>query len=197
MTDDTTTSNPFPPAAPSAPPTQPGPLSATPRPPAWPTVLGVISIVFGAGGLFFGLLSMLMPIVLKAAGAAQAGVSLAAEQLQPWTLALHFASFCLAGLLLTAGILIVRRRPAAPTLTFVWAVLRMILVVFAATMAYSAQKAQFAAMSGQPGSPPPSVSAVIAIGTAIFALLWGWAWPVFLLIWFSRSKVKAHVATWS
>ena len=31
----------------------------------------------------------------------------------------------------------------------------------------------------------------------IIGLLWGWALPVFFLIWFSRAGVRSEVRSWS
>jgi len=61
----------IPPAVPIAPPTQAGALAVGAGPPAWPKVMGVISIVLGAGGVLLGIWSvvaMLMPPVSASCG---------------------------------------------------------------------------------------------------------------------------------
>ena len=37
---------------------------------------------------------------------------------------------------------------------------------------------------------------LIGLVTALFALLWGLAWPVFCLIWLGRARVRGHYETW-
>jgi len=38
---------------------------------------------------------------------------------------------------------------------------------------------------------------VMIVVTLVFGLAWGWALPVFLLIWLSRGKIKNDVAGWT
>ena len=52
-----------PPMSPAAPPMQPGPTSDRST---WPSVLGTIAIIFGAGGLLSGVFSIVAPSVMEA-----------------------------------------------------------------------------------------------------------------------------------
>jgi len=41
-----------------------------------------------------------------------------------------------------------------------------------------------------------TVMAIIGPMILVFAIVWGWALPIFMLIWFSRRKIKAEIAQW-
>ena len=52
-------------STPLAPPTQPGAIAAPPRPSNWPTVIGIIAIVVGAGGILLNMWGAGMPLLMR------------------------------------------------------------------------------------------------------------------------------------
>ncbi len=196
----------------SAPPVRPGPLP--PRAPLWPTVLGVISIVFGAfgvlaygcGGLFANVGMVLVSDalaereVLDPVNAAQMD---ALREYMPWNLAVTVVSAGLGGLLLAGGISLCRRRRRSRAILLLWSVLRIVWAIPASAVAYLSQSAQFQGMmeaAETSGSPMPAFvfgfmrgagMAGVAIG-----LLWAWALPAFMLVWLSRGNIRRDVAGW-
>ena len=64
---------------------------------------------------------------------------------------------------------------------------------------YDMQQAQLGQMVRQnPGLPgPASGFATIAVFAGLgVSILWGWALPTFMLIWFSRGHIRDEIATW-
>ncbi|MCZ6850349.1 MAG: hypothetical protein O7F17_01775 [Planctomycetota bacterium] len=196
---------------PPAPMTQPIDAGEIPHPPsAWPKVIGVITVIFGSlailGGcsgavssLFMSSLSGLMP-------EEQATMYDAMEGLKPWLIIGAVLTLALGILLLVAGIGLVRRRAWSPTACMVWAGIKMVFVVGYTILSDMARQAQFEAMQEmmqQDPNMPAGATAmmgsffqVFGVFAIVLGILWGWALPIFLLSWFSRSKVKAEVAGW-
>jgi hypothetical protein len=60
-------------------------------------------------------------------------------------------------------------------------------------------RSQFAAMHSQPGvpAPPKGMMETMAVIGALFAMAWGSALPVFMLIWFSRPSIRRETADWT
>ena len=76
------------------------------------------------------------------------------------------------------------------------------LVVAAGVVGVLTQMASLDAMTASQGTPmPPGMRTGMMTGVAVmggvFALVLGWALPVFFLIWFSRSAIKAETAEWT
>ena len=195
------------------PPVEPGEI---PHPTsAWPKVIGVITIVFGALGILVygcgGLIGNVIVVALS--GAAQSGGAIdpvnAAQmdvlrQYMPWTILSGLGSLALGVLLLVAGIGLLRRRSWSRKASVVWSILRMTYAIPTGVLGYIVNTAQFEAMeqaAASSSSPIPSGFFAImhSLGPAGLGcgLVWGWALPVFLLSWFSRSKIKAEVAQWT
>ncbi|NNF44738.1 MAG: hypothetical protein HKO59_05770, partial [Phycisphaerales bacterium] len=80
-----------------------------------------------------------------------------------------------------------------------WAITKIVFVVANSSVGYLVNRAQFEAMMDDPGMASMGSGFFSAIGIVgvVFGLLWGWALPVFLLIWFGRPKVKQEMATWA
>jgi len=187
---------------PSAPPTAPGPITELRGKASWPTIIGIIAIVFGAGGMLGALLgsaSMIFGELLTMPG-------IFGQPAMPeggWRLlfaALLAVSFFVALMLLFGGIYLNYRLKRGARLCKVWAVTKVILVVISTVLGFvNAPATMREAMAAQPGGSPPFGDAFIyaMMGVGIcFGLVWGWALPVFMLIWFSRKKIKAEVAEW-
>lgn len=188
---------------PAAPPTQPFLRPAATKPPGWPSVLGVIAIVLGALGALGGVWGAAAPTVLRAVSRdipeMESAALDAAEALGAWTIPLAMLTGGLAVLLLVAGIGLVRRRRWSRNAFRAWAVLKIALVATSAVLASFVQQQTFETMQGTdptaPGMPAAAIT-VMTVSTVVFTLLWGWALPIFALVWFARRKIGEHVATW-
>jgi hypothetical protein len=187
------------------PPTVPGPIVAVERDPIWHTVLGIFAIVFGAGGVLQGLWGMLTPVLMSFfedfVPEDQHNPIAFMDEMGVFMVAISSIIFLLAVLLLVAGIFLVRRSRIAVPLCVLWAALKMCAVVANTVFTYFMQQAQFDAMANDPNmQQAPAVMGGImqgvAIGTAVLTLLWGWAMPVFVLIWFRRRKIREQIAGW-
>ena len=111
----------------------------------------------------------------------------------------------LALLLLIGGILLLKQKKIAPTLLMVWAALKMVAGGFLNYKNYLLMQDQFAILSPTAGveglgaaeaeaiSNITSISAMIGL---IVGTLWLMAFPIFLLIWFNRRKIKEEIRGW-
>ena len=200
----------IPSAQPVAPPTQPGALATPKRPTNWPMVIGTIAIVCGSGGILVGLWTAAAPLVIRlfesAIGQGQPAAVFhmqvdAMQPWHPWTVASSLVATAIASLLLIGGIRLTKRRRSTMRLLKLWAVMKIPFVVITTIAALLMQERQFEIMS-QPSSGIATpfggefVSVMIVVGL-VFGLAWGWALPVFLLIWLRRGKIKDEVAGWA
>ncbi len=185
------------------PPTAPSPVQPTERPRVWPTTIGVISIVLGSLGIIGGCWGVVSPTFMGALSEQMPQGSIQGAE----TMAKHAGMYAVSGgagmmvatLLLIAGIGMLRRRPWSVSANRWWAVLKMLLVVGQVAFAILIQDEVVAEITrNDPNAAAMGagfVSVAVGIGFA-FVLLWGWAYPVFLLIWLSRRGVKAETASW-
>jgi hypothetical protein len=166
----------------------------------WPTVIGIIAIVFGVIGALFGfcgIFGALMPGAFQAFQPQEA-----MEVTQKWAIwsgVNSLVSAAVAVLLLIAGIRLMKRHPGAPGLCRTWAVIKMVVALAVITIGWFVQQDMMASMSqarniAQP--MPDEMMRVMMFVGLVFSLLWAWALPVFMLIWFSRPKIKSEVTTW-
>jgi hypothetical protein len=198
VNDDTQTPDP-----PPAPPIAPGPVVAAPTRPAWPVVLGVMVIVFAsltilggltdaAGAMFMG---AFMPLMNEDAPA----VVEAMRQFAGWKAATGLAGAAVGGLGVVAGIGLLRRRPWAPSACIAWAALRILTSAAGAALDHLQQQAMFQAMA----EDDPQMAAAAGFGGMMLAfhvawmLVWGWAFPIFVLIWLSLPGPRREIATWN
>lgn len=189
---------------PPPPPVQPvGEPAPAPRS-TWPTAVGIIAIVFGVLGMLGACSSAMGPALMnllkdKLPPQQRQGMEVMGEW-SGYMLAIAVPTLILAALLLALGVGILKRSPKAAKGARVWAVLKIILVVCSAYGGYRMQEAQFEAMRqapAGPGVPPPGVLALVSRAGLAFSVVWGWALPVFFLVWFKRPKIRAEVAEWS
>ncbi len=194
--------SPPPPPAPPPPPTS-GALDDDlfAAPPAWPKVIGIISIVLGALNLTCMGCNVLNLAVFMPMAESQMKEPIP-PPMQPGPLhwALMGLGFVLALLLLAAGIVTVMRRPAGRALHLGYALVSIPLTI--ASVAIQVQQindmAQWAAnnpdsaWAQQLNAPGAAVGqwAGLIIGTAL-----GLAYPTFLLIWFGFVKRRAEDMT--
>ena len=179
-----------------APPMQPGiPMMEAP-PSKWPTVIGIIAIIWAAFGLLggvcgLGFMARLMPTNFPGAP----GMSMS---MSPMMLFGLLISLILRSCLLALGIGLIKRRPWSAQWFRTWAVVEILGSAVGTVIGYFAQQPQFAAMANQPGmgKMPPEFFHGMAIFSVGCGLLLAWVLPVFVLVWFSRDKIKQEVATW-
>ncbi len=200
----------IPSAQPVAPPTQPGTIAAPQRPANWPKVIGTIAIVLGSGGIFVGLWTAATPFGMRffkwameqsqPSGIVDSQVAVMEAGI-PWTVASSLIATSIAILLLLGGIRLNKRKRSSMRLLKFWAVMRIPVVVIVTIAAVLMQELQFEIMGQSPGLTPMSFGGgffdVMIVVTLVFGLAWGWAFPVFLLIWLSRGKIKNEVAGWT
>lgn len=197
-----------------SPPTVPGPIEMGEAPSQWPKVIGVVAIVFGVlgtiGGLCAGIGALSTEVLKKIMSMApqQPGVDQTAQldvaaQYQGLSLLNAFATLSIAVLLIFGGAQLLKRQPVSRTTLLIWAVVKIVAVLAGSILAFVIQQKQMALAiqqmnTGSTATPIPAAGIMKLIGAfgVGIAVLWGWALPVFFLIWFNRGKIKQEVAGW-
>jgi len=187
---------------PNVPPMQAMPPQPSVRPPTWHTPIGVICIVFGALGALNGCFGLLITPFMgrfqeKLAETGSFPEFGYPEEWMPVGMTLSGVTLLVAGMLILVGARIVQRRRSAVSLARWWCAIKMVLVVATVVVQYFMMREQFDAMAtNTPNAPPASTYRIGFLVGSIFGIAWGWALPLFLLIWFSREKIRAQVAEW-
>lgn len=169
----------------------------------WPTAIGILGIVLGALGSLggaWGLAPFIMKRMFDLMPKEAAVVKDAIEQSQAWLIASSLVMLILSVLLLVIGIGVLHRRRRIVRLVFIWAVMMILYIPVTAAFQYRMQQSQFEVMAQQSGNAPPMPSGVpmiIGVFSCANTLVLGWALPVFLLIWFRRSRIRAEWMGWS
>lgn len=190
------------PASAPAPPTQPYVMPPPPKRPVWPTVVGVMAIAWGVLGVLAGaggVIGFLMFSRFQIMPGSPPELTQVMADFAPRMMMLAAGMGLLAALGLLGGVGIVRRMHWSVTITRGWAVLKLSAALVEGFMTYSMQTKQLAVMQSGAGAPPmagaiftamPVVAA--AVGFAFAAAL-----PVFMLVWFGRSRIRNEVQTWA
>ena len=203
----TTTGPQMPPPTPMTPPTD---AAISPKPSSWPMVIGVIAIILGSLATLQGCMGLGWPalaaLFTSALPEEQARMMDATKSLTPLMMILAGLTMAIAIVLLIGGIGLTKRSPRSPKTCRIWAGLKMLLVVYSSIVGYLVQQAQMEAMQRMLEEDPNTPAAMVGFfGTLmdfigplalVFGIVWGWALPIFMLIWFSRRKIKAEVAQW-
>jgi small-conductance mechanosensitive channel len=180
--------------SPSMPPTS-SDFNMPAEPPAWPKVIGIISIVWGslgvfcnacgligqAGGSFF--LNMMPPAQQEQMKAQMAAGGVA-------QIAVYALASLLAAMLIVAGVLVLKRNILGRTLHLVYGVLAIILTIIGTLVALGGVQAQLAAMANDPNLPAAQAAGArmgVYIGLVIGVCI-GIAYPAFCLIWFMMKR---------
>jgi uncharacterized membrane protein SirB2 len=186
--------------SPAVPPTIPG---ALPSPKTrWPKVLGVISVILGILGVLGGVWNLVFQEFIGGFTMGQTQAEQQALQgmrdFARWNLAYGLVGAVVAAALLVAGIGLIKRRRMGAQWAKGWAIAKMVLVIGGAVLAVLMQQGVMAAAQQSPGSPAMmgSIMAAMTVVTVVFALAWGWALPLFVLIWLGRAKIREEVSTW-
>jgi len=169
-------------------------------PSSWPTAIGTIAIVLGAGGVLLGVYSALAPVIFKSIGQlVPSEATLAAVQAYaPWSVPLYVLSTLAAGLLLAVGVGLVQRRCWSVRAARLWAWVRILIVAALSVLTYSMSRDQMTAMAEEPRSPMPAWLAEVMPAISVASVIaWGWAFPVFLLIWLARRRIRSEASQWS
>ena len=186
-----------------SPPIEPGALGTGTPAPTWPKPIGIIAIILGSLGVLGGFWGMVAPKVMATMAAnmppEMAGQFDVMNDFAGWTIASSLAGLVVAVALLVAGIGVLKQRRWGVTAIQAWAAVKMLLVVATSILGYQIFQQTAVTMSqtqGMQAMPPGVMSTMGALSIGV-GLLWGWALPVFLLIWFARRKIKQEVAAWS
>ncbi|MHC4446467.1 MAG: hypothetical protein ACYSXF_01490 [Planctomycetota bacterium] len=188
----------------AAPGSMPGMIP--PAPSVWPTVIGTISIVLGAMGLLCYGCGAIGEVVGQFAArvAPQEGIAPQAQgAFLVYLLSSHCVAFLLSLWLLVVGIGTAQRRPWSRPASIGWAITKVVVGVVDTVLGFvflremATHVIESLSQGGSPAPPPPEgvmevVLAFMIIGWFFFVLIW----PVFLLIWFARRRVRAEVAGW-
>lgn len=182
------------------------------RPVKWPKILGIISLVLGILGILQCALSPLSLLFvdnqMEFARQTDGNDEVIAEymaQLKSVALSSGIALGVVAIILLVGGILLLRKRPSAPLVLQLWAVLKILVGGYFSFRSLSLTRLQMEIMMGQDMGPMTGgrememiqrVTDYAVYGGMIFGLLWLAALPVFFLIWFAREPVKTEMSTW-
>lgn len=164
-------------------------------PPAWPKVVGILSIIFGLVAILFGAgMTAMIPVFGNLIEPQLEGDPLPPNMvLTPTLIAVAVFGVLCNLLLVVAGFMTVARKPAGRTMHLVYAVLLMLATFATSFYQVRILKAteQWAAeypnnmMAQQMSSPGQDVGQIIGI---VFALALGLAWPLFCIIWFGMVK---------
>jgi len=203
-----------PPELPAAPPTTPGTLPE--RPQSWPTPLGIVFVILGGLGALIagsqvvqGAMHLWMgPMFGGQPGiAGQPGMDEMFDvytEYAPLTIAAGTVQFLLAALLVAGAILLMMRNHRSRPILVLWAVAKLAASPISALVAFLVQRDSMNAVMSNAtapgGGPPPAIATkmgtTVALVMIILALIWMLTPPAFVLVWLSRSKIRAHVATW-
>jgi hypothetical protein len=175
-------------------------------------VLGLVAALFGLAGFLNNLLSVASPFFMEwfmrrlpgeLSAEAEEGVRAATEIMgafRGWTIGFGLVSAVVSALLLVGGIMLLFRRAAAARLLRSWAIVRMVMVALGAIVSWRIQQYTFAALNETLGAEMDQVpTGLIAVTTGVgmtFGIIFGWALPVIVLIWFARQKIKDEVDGW-
>lgn len=188
---------------PSTPPMQPGEVVPGSVASAWPTVLGILAIVFGGFGVLGGAWGVVLPFVADRladiAPQMQPHVTLQREAWTGWRMVISISSILAASLLLFGGISLVRRRHRAASLLFIWSVVKVVLILAGVGLQFAIQPQAIDQAAAQLPNLPGGRGLLyggVAVGIAC-GLIFQLAGPVFLLVWFRRGVIKEEVATWN
>lgn len=186
---------------PVAPPTLPVGIPPSARRSVWPTAIGIIGIILGVLGGMTALLGVLFEVfetdqtwgmppattpVSTSAGEKFAGA---------W---IYGVDLIVAALLLTTSIGLVGRRAWSVRWLRAWAIVKIFSTIVGMAVTYGELESAIDEVMADSGNPAATRAAWgwVVPATATGYILWGWAWPVFILIWFRRERIREELGTW-
>lgn len=183
-------------SAPVTPPTQaPPPLV---RASVWPTVVGIIGVIYASLGLFGAFCGLAYPFILpwyvdllRSFGTSEQEVQEVETSMPPvgWTVFASVVGLALFILLFVGAVRLLRHQASGAKLCAIWSWVIIPWTIIATVITLVIQLNAPAPSSG------PGQQIVAAIGSVIGAVV-GLIFPVFMVIWFSRSTIKSQVAQW-
>ena len=183
-------------SAPFTPPTQaPPPLV---RASVWPTVVGVIGIIYASLGLFGTFCGLAFLFILLSYADWLESFGISEQELQEmqasmspvsWTVPASLAGLALAILLFVGAVRLLRRQASGARLCTLWSwmIIPWTIIATVITLVF-----HFNAPAPSSGLGQQMGTAIVTVITAVIGL----AFPVFMVIWFSRATIKSQVAQW-
>ncbi len=168
-------------------------------------VFGVLGVLGGCSGLVFNVFAAIWGSSMQWMPEAQKALfEVMRQYVVPTSISMVVATV-LAAWLLVAGIGVLRHRPWSRGATVGWAVAKIIYAIPASVLGYFHYKAQLEAMEQaaiDSGTPMPTGHIVTIMQSVVVpmmgcSMLWTWALPLFLIIWFLRASVKTEVERWA
>lgn len=183
-------------------PMPPTSSAVSPTPPVWPTVIGVISIVFGSLGLLNGCVGLIMPFVIGKlmvffTDAKMQAMFGSMSGHAGWSIAAGVTGMAVGGLLLASGIGSVGQRRWSTRTHAIWAVLAILQSGVSGMYAYLLQQAQFEAMQGAGVPMMPMMGEAFAAVGLLIGLMFACAYPIFMLVWLMRAPIREQVSRWN
>lgn len=187
-----------------APPTD---FAGIPQPRSkWPTVIGVIGIVYGAlmllcncGGLFTVQFYQWMSDLAAEAGEADPAFEIEMRVLESlqWTIvaAALIAMAATAWLIIASAALTGRRRWSRLGL-MIWSTVELILLAASVGLQIHVAQRTAEALTAEGLSDEVAGVWLYTVIGIVFTIMVSGALPVFLLAWFSRAKIKAETEAW-
>lgn len=191
--------------------------AAEPKSARWPTVWGVLMLVW-AGLTALGACCASFGVFVAPSMASLAGMKdfpKAPQIMSLWIIADGIVSIVLVVVLVMAGLALLRRKPGARTLVTAYVVIRLLLVVPGLFMGIAMERpmAEWQRQMAQAQvdfieskgtkAPPELVEASHRVDPSPWArwqtlgtTLLGAAFPVVVAIWFSRRGVRDEIARW-
>lgn len=166
-----------------------------PEPPTWPKAIGIISIVWGAIGLVCGGVGVASPFIMSGfVGNMPGGAPPALTTPNPALIGVQAVSLVWTVVLIVAGALTLARKPAGRTTHLIWVVGALVL---AGVITYLNMQQQAAIQEWIRQNPDAAFSKQSDTGGGmgtifgwVCGLTLGFAWPLFILIWFGLVKRK-------
>lgn len=180
-----------------APPTTPGPLMVPYHAPAWPTVVGVCSMLFGLLGMLVGVIALLSREMIGWVGAFAPSASMDVAREWVWVrMAIGAVHGSLGVLLLWAAVDVLCRRRTA-RLHMWWALGKIALALVSGGVGFFEQAAQARAMQGDPAlAASAAMTTSFAIVGLVIGLVVATAWPAFVLVWFRTRAAAKEMRRW-
>lgn len=186
----------------------------------WPKIVGIIAIIFGAGGLVGALITPASLFLTKSQMQTYSKLDVAQADIDAYLAQLTSLSYLSAAvqgalglLLLVGGIVLLKRMKLASPLLQSWAVVKIVAGGFLLFQSGALSRTQMRLIyeatdktlsssgGGSAGAGPVTSSMMQFTEYAMwaglgFGLIWLAALPVFLIAWFNRERIRDEVATW-
>jgi len=172
-------------------------------------VLGTIAIVFGLCGALQGLCGvasvfamgpitqMLGKFTPATAGGPTLESTLAVTQkFAAWAIASNIFAVLVAVLLIVGGARLIKRRAKCRGTILLWGGLKFLVAVVAVVLGYLSMQ-EHASLASGPSAPGSAMMQGVAMFSLAFSFLWLLALPVFMVVWFSRPRIRDEVAGWN